>query len=103
MSLQSVPKIPNFPKTSASWRLCGRIRCGRAATLIERRCIDGREVCITRYDTAHRQPHRDVLGRRAGLIEKQWMAICTNSEAFAYAVNDLKANYEEHIGFYLQH
>ncbi len=65
--------------------------------------IDGCEVCITRYDTAHRQPHRDVLGRRAGLIEKRWMVICTNSEGFAYALDDRKANHEEHIGFYLRH
>lgn len=65
--------------------------------------IEGCEVCITRYDTAHRQPHRDVLGRRAGLIEKQWMVMCSESEAFVYALNDLKANYEEHIEFYLRH
>jgi hypothetical protein len=65
--------------------------------------LEGHEVCITRYDTAHRQPHRDVLGRRAGLIEKQWMVMCPKSEAFAYALDDLKANYEEHIRFYLRH
>jgi hypothetical protein len=40
--------------------------------------IEGAEVCVTRYDTAHAQPHRDVLGRRAGLIEKEWLLLSSN-------------------------
>jgi hypothetical protein len=65
--------------------------------------VDGEEVCVTRYDTAHSQPHRDVLGRRAGLIEKEWLLISNNKDAFGYAVADLRANHERYLQFYLQH
>lgn len=65
--------------------------------------IDGVDVCITRYDTAHSQPHRDVLGRRAGLIEKEWLLLFNNRDAFSYALADLKLNHERYIEFYLQH
>jgi hypothetical protein len=65
--------------------------------------IDGQEVCVTRYDTAHAQPHRDVLGRRAGLIEKEWLLLSNNRDAFSYAVADLRENYVRYIQFYLQH
>ena len=65
--------------------------------------IEGAEVCVTRYDTAHAQPHRDVLGRRAGLIEKEWLLLSSNRDAFSYAVADLRENYERYIQFYLQH
>ena len=65
--------------------------------------IDGQEVCVTRYDTAHAQPHRDVLGKRAGLIEKEWLLLSNNRDAFSYAVADLRENYVRYIQFYLQH
>jgi hypothetical protein len=65
--------------------------------------IDGEEICVTRYDTSHDQPHRDVLGRRAGLIEKEWLLLSSNRDAFGYAVADLRTNYERYIQFYLQH
>jgi len=63
--------------------------------------IDGAEVCITRYDTAHDQPHRDVLGRRGGLIEKEWLLMSHKSGAFDYALKDVGANYERYIEYYL--
>jgi len=44
--------------------------------------IDGEAVCITRYDTAHGQAHRDVLGRKSGLMEKEWLLDLTFNEAF---------------------
>jgi hypothetical protein len=65
--------------------------------------VDGEETCITRYDTAHDQPHRGVLGRRAGLLEKEWMILSDNKDAFRYALTDLQANYERYLEFYLQH
>ena len=65
--------------------------------------IEGADVCVTRYETAHDQPHRDVLGRRAGLIEKEWLLLSSKRDAFSYAVADLRENYERYIQFYLQH
>jgi hypothetical protein len=57
--------------------------------------------CVTRYDTAHGRPHRDVLGK-----EKGWMGreICTiNLElkaAFEYAIDDLSANYKSYYAYF---
>ena len=65
--------------------------------------IEGEEVCVTRYDTSHDQLHRDVLGRRAGLVEKEWLLLSSNRDAFGYAMADLRENYERYIQFYLQH
>lgn len=65
--------------------------------------IDGEEICVTRYDTSHDQPHWNVLGRRAGLIEKEWLLLSSKRDAFSYAVADLRTNYERYIPFYLQH
>jgi hypothetical protein len=65
--------------------------------------VEGFEVCVTRYDTAHDQPHRDVLGRRGGLIEKEWLLLSQMSESFDYALKDVRANYERYIEYYLTH
>jgi hypothetical protein len=65
--------------------------------------VEGEETCSTRYDTAHDQPHRDVLGRRAGWLEKEWMLWSENKDAFRSALADLRANYERYLDFYLQH
>ena len=65
--------------------------------------IDGAQVCITRYDTAHDQPHRDVLGRRGGLIEKEWLLLSKKNEAFDYALKDVRTNHERYIEYYLAH
>ena len=65
--------------------------------------IDGAQVGITRYDTAHDQPHRDVLGRRGGLIEKEWLLLSKKNEAFDYALKDVRTNHERYIEYYLAH
>jgi hypothetical protein len=31
------------------------------------------DVNLARYDTAHNMPHRDVLGRKKGLLRKDWL------------------------------
>jgi hypothetical protein len=59
--------------------------------------------CITRYDTAHGFAHRDILGRKSALIEKQFCENLINEEAFQHAVHDLKTNYCEHLAFYAAH
>jgi hypothetical protein len=61
------------------------------------------DECITRYDTAHAFAHRDVLGRKSALIEKQTCENLSNEEAFQHAVNDLKTNFRAHLAFYLAH
>ena len=64
--------------------------------------INGRPVCVTRYDTAHGQAHRDVLGKSSGLLEKQWLLELTFNEAFDYALGDLKKNYADYIQDFLK-
>ena len=51
------------------------------------------DVNIARYDTAHHLPHRDVLGRRKGLLRKDWLAAMSLKEALQFAITDLKMNY----------
>lgn len=63
--------------------------------------IAGSEECVIRYDTAHGQAHQDILGKRSGLIEKAWLLDLTNNEAFEYAIQDFKDQYEYYIQFYL--
>lgn len=59
--------------------------------------LDEIEVCVTRYDTAHGIPHRDGLGKQAGLLEKEWLFHLTINEALNYAINDIRDNYEAYI------
>jgi hypothetical protein len=61
------------------------------------------DECITRYDTAHRQAHRDVLGKTKGLIEKVWHGNLSFKEAFEYGLNDLSINCEKYLEYYLAH
>ena len=44
--------------------------------------IESNWIDITRYDTAHGIPHRDILGRKQGLRFKRWMDDISLSEAF---------------------
>ena len=57
--------------------------------------------CVARYDTAHKQAHRDVLGQRKGLIKKEWCENMSFKEAFKYAIADLSSNYQAYLEFYL--
>ena len=54
------------------------------------------DVNIARYDTAHNMPHRDVLGRKKGLLRKDWLAGMDLKEALQFAITDLKMNYERY-------
>lgn len=56
--------------------------------------------CVTRYDCAHGQPHRDVLGRGSRLIYKVWYGNLSNEGAFHHARRDLSDNYIEYFAFY---
>ena len=55
---------------------------------------------VARYDTAHGQPHRDLLGKRTGLLRKDWLEGMSLREALKYAIDDLKSNYESYDQIY---
>jgi hypothetical protein len=65
--------------------------------------IEGKDVCVTRYDTAHGLAHRDVLGLRSGLIEKEWLFHLTTDQAFNYAYQDIRKHYETYIEYFQAH
>ena len=60
-------------------------------------------VNISRYDTAHGFPHRDVLGKREGLRGKLRMTKLTNKQVFRYAIRDLTENAENYLEDFLAH
>ena len=57
----------------------------------------GQEVNVVRYDTAHGSPHRDLLGRRSGLIKKEWYFDQPMGRVLRNAIDDFKLNYERYI------
>ena len=59
--------------------------------------------CATRYDCAHGFAHRDVLGRRAGLLYKESFAGLTHAEIFHHALRDFQENHAALIAFYRAH
>ena len=63
---------------------------------------DGRAENVARYDTAHGVPHRDRLGRRHGLLAKEWYVGEELETTLQRAIADFKLNYENYIRDYLQ-
>lgn len=59
--------------------------------------------CATRYDCAHGFGHRDVIGRRAGLLYKQSFVGLTYAQLFHHALRDLQENHAARIAWYLAH
>jgi len=64
---------------------------------------DGRWLDITRYDTAHGYPHRDVLGLNEGLRGKLRVTKLSLKQAFRYAIRDLTENAENYLEDFLAH
>lgn len=60
-------------------------------------------MCVTRYDTAHGYPHRDVLGLTEGLRGKLRTSNLNYNEAFSYAIRDIKENAEIYLADFLAH
>jgi hypothetical protein len=58
------------------------------------------EMNVARYDTAHGTPHRDVMGRRVGLIGKTWYLESDYRKVLNQAINDFKLNYEDYLRIY---
>ena len=54
-------------------------------------------VNVARYDTAHGMPHRDVLGRKKGLLAKHWFPNVPLGRILGLAISDFKANHEDYV------
>ena len=52
---------------------------------------------LTRYDTAHGRPHRDLVSPRGRLRSKRWLKNADFKEALTYAIEDFKNNHETYI------
>jgi hypothetical protein len=82
-----------------TWRESGAggITAFRVVLLVE---FDGEVQCVARYDTAHGIPHQDVLGRKGGLLAKNWFFEYALDEVFEYAIDDLQKNAKQYISFF---
>ena len=56
---------------------------------------------VVRYDTAHGQPHTDIL-RPDGTKEKRLLHFPNFNDAFSYAEEDVKANWERYRRSYFR-
>ncbi len=63
--------------------------------------VDGHWRAVVRYDTSHGQPHRDVLNRDGDVVEKTWLDMANNA-AMAYAMNDVRQNWQGHVKGWLK-
>ena len=64
---------------------------------------EGEWVNISRYDTAHGYPHRDVIGLKEGLRGKLLLSRLNLNEAFEYAIHDLTENAKIYLEDFLAH
>lgn len=60
----------------------------------------GRELNVMRYDTAHGMSHRDTLGRRKGLLRKDWFPDLALDIVLQKAIQDFKMNHEKYLDQY---
>lgn len=58
--------------------------------------IGGRTAPVVRYDSAHGQPHRDVLDPLGHTISKDWLPHWDMGEALDHALADLRANWRDY-------
>lgn len=63
--------------------------------------ISGEWQPIVRYDTAHGQPHTDIF-RSDGTREKRLLHFPNFNDAFSYAEEDVKTNWEHYRGQHLR-
>jgi hypothetical protein len=66
------------------------------AVVLVAETLDGL-VNVARYDTAHGVPHRDVMGRRKGLLSKRWFPNVPLGRVLDLAITDFKANHESYF------
>ena len=55
----------------------------------EQGCVD-----VGRFDTAHGIPHQDILGQKAGLLQKIWYDDISPKEVFHLAITTFQKDYE---------
>ncbi len=58
--------------------------------------IGDHEYNVVRYDTAHGEPHRDILGLKQGVQRKDWFFDEPLDTVLQTAIADLKKNYEKY-------
>ena len=51
-------------------------------------------VDVARFDTAHGIPHQDILGKKAGLLQKIWYDDISPKEVFHLAITTFQKDYE---------
>jgi hypothetical protein len=57
-------------------------------------------VDVSRYDSAHGIPHRDILGRRKGLLQKVWFDDISPKEVFHIGIQNFREEHERIITDY---
>jgi hypothetical protein len=75
---------------------------GRVVSFVVRlmRLEGGSELNVARYDSAHGAPHRDLLGRKRGLLQKTWYLDADFGVVLRLAVNDFAQNHEDYYRIY---
>jgi hypothetical protein len=62
--------------------------------------LEGQIHCVTRYDTAHGFPHRDILAIGGRQIGKEITREGDLNLAFAAACRDIESNHERYLRTY---
>jgi len=75
----------------------------RAFAVVLLALIDGEWVDIARCDTAHGCPHEDVLGRKAGLLQKIWHDNLSHRQAYDFAIRRYRQDHENIRAQFLAH
>ncbi len=57
-------------------------------------------IDVGRFDTAHGVPHRDILGHRAGLLQKVWYDDISPKRVFHLAIETFRSEYANIIHDY---
>lgn len=55
---------------------------------------EGGWMDIGRFDTAHGAPHQDVLGKRGGVLYKNWLDDLSFRNAYHFAIETFKNDHE---------
>jgi hypothetical protein len=63
--------------------------------------LRGKWQAVIRYDTAHGEPHTDVI-RPDGTKEKRLLHFPNFNDAFSYAEEDIKTNWKQYRQRYLR-
>ncbi len=57
-------------------------------------------VDVSRFDSAHGIPHRDILGQRNGLLQKVWFDDISPKEVFHLGIQTFRYEHERIIAKY---